>query len=125
MIDPTFRNINILFVLSFKNSNGDPTKDSFDKYYMPLVEIKYFNALINNKPLFDQPVKNKQEAFEKFIEISRNKNYTTGKLLDCLHHQNYYKLIDIDIDIDICKYSSKNQFYRKSRITWCNNVFCL
>ena len=29
MIDPTFRNINRLFVLSFKN--GDPTRDSFDK----------------------------------------------------------------------------------------------
>ena len=29
---------------------------------MPLVEIKDFNALIDNKPLFDQPAKNKQEA---------------------------------------------------------------
>ena len=39
MIDPTFRNITRLFVLSFKNGNDDPT-DSFDKYYMPLVKIK-------------------------------------------------------------------------------------
>ena len=39
---------------------------------MPLVEIKYFNALIDNKPFFDQPVKNKQEAYEKLIEMSRN-----------------------------------------------------
>ena len=28
---------------------------------MPLAEIKVFNALINIKPLFDQPVKTKQE----------------------------------------------------------------
>ena len=34
-----------------------PTRNSFDEYYMPLVEIKDFNALINNKPFFDQPVK--------------------------------------------------------------------
>ena len=27
-----------------------------------LVEIKDFNALIDNKPFFDQPLKNKQEA---------------------------------------------------------------
>ena len=39
---------------------------------MPLVEIKDFNALIDNKPFFDQPVKNKQEAYEKLIEMSRN-----------------------------------------------------
>ena len=35
LIDPTFRNINRLFILSFKNGNNDPTRDSFDKYYMP------------------------------------------------------------------------------------------
>ena len=28
-------------------------------YYMPLVEIKDFDALIDNKPFFNQPVKNK------------------------------------------------------------------
>ena len=37
MIDPTFRNINRLFVLSFKNGDDDPRIDSFDKYYMSLV----------------------------------------------------------------------------------------
>ena len=44
LIDLTFRNINRLFVLSFKNDNNDPTRDFFDKYYMSLVEIKDFNA---------------------------------------------------------------------------------
>ena len=46
---------------------------------MPLVEIKDFNALIDNKSFFDQPVKNKQEECEKLIEMSRNGDYTTGK----------------------------------------------
>ena len=32
----------------------------FDKYYMPLVEIQDFNALIYNKPFYDQPIKNKR-----------------------------------------------------------------
>ena len=30
---------------------------------MLFVEIKDFNALINNKPFFDQPVKNEQETY--------------------------------------------------------------
>ena len=67
-------------------------RNSFDKYYMPLVEIKDFTALINNKPFFDQPLKNKQEACEKVIEMSRIDNYTTGNLLDYFYHQIYYKL---------------------------------
>ena len=55
MIDQTFRNINRLFVLSFKNGDDDPTRNSYDKYYMPLVENKDFNALIDNKPFLIKP----------------------------------------------------------------------
>ena len=43
MADPTFKNINRFFVLSFKNGAIDPTRISLCKYYMPLVEIKDFN----------------------------------------------------------------------------------
>ena len=86
-----------MFVLPFKNGNNDPTGDSFDKYCVPLIGTEDFNVLIDNKPFFDQPVKNKQEAHEKLIEMSRNDDCTTGNLLDYLYHQNYYKLIGIDI----------------------------
>ena len=37
MTDPTFRNINRLFVLSFKNGDNDPTRDFLVKYYMSIV----------------------------------------------------------------------------------------
>ena len=57
---------------------------------MPLVEIKDFNELIDNKPFFDQPVKNKQEAYKKLVKMSRNDYYTTGLLYK-------YKLIGIDL----------------------------
>ena len=53
LIDPALRNIKRLFVLSFKNSNDDLIKIFSDKYYMPLVEIKDFDSLIDNKPSFD------------------------------------------------------------------------
>ena len=65
---------------------------------MPLAEIKDFNALNdNNKSFFDQPIKYNQEAYEKLVKISRNDDYTTGNVLDCLYHQNYYRLIGIDL----------------------------
>ena len=82
-----------MFLLSFKNGDDDPTKYSFDQYYMPLVEIEDFNALIDNKPFFDQPVKNKQETYEKLVETSRNNNYTTRNLLDHWIHQNIINLL--------------------------------
>ena len=97
LIDPTFKNINRLFVFSFKNGDNNPTRNYFDKYYIPLVEIKDFYVLIENKPFFDIPMYNKQKKYEKLVEMSRNDDYTTGNLLDYLYHQNYHKNMDIDI----------------------------
>ena len=45
---------------------------------MPLVEIKDLNVLFNNNPFFEQLIKNKQEAYEKIVKMSRNNDYTTG-----------------------------------------------
>ena len=80
LVDPTIRNINRLFVLSFKNGNNDPARDSFNEYYMPLVEMKSLDALVENKSIFNQPVKNKQEAYEKLNEMLKNNDYATGKI---------------------------------------------
>ena len=64
---------------------------------MPCVEIKTFNALIDEKTYFDQPVKNKQETYGKLTEMLRNDDFTTGSLLDFSYHQNYYKRIGTDL----------------------------
>ena len=55
------------------------------------------NFLIDGKSFFDLPVKNKEEAYEKVIEISRNNVYTTGNLLDYGYFWNNYKLIAVDL----------------------------
>ena len=39
-------------------------RDSFDNNYMPLVEIKDFNALLDNKAFSDQPIENKQKVLK-------------------------------------------------------------
>ena len=46
LIDPTFTKFNWLFFLSFENENN---RTSFSKYYVPNVQIKYFNVLIDRK----------------------------------------------------------------------------
>ena len=84
IIDPTFRNINRFFVLSFKDGDNDPTRDSFEKYYMSLIEVKDLNPLIDNKPFFDHPVENKEEAYEELIKISKNDYYTTSYWTTCI-----------------------------------------
>ena len=94
LIDPTFNKVNRLFVLSFENEED---RTSFSKYYVPKVEIKDFNVLIDGKSFFDVPVKNKEEAYEKIMSISKNNDYTTGNLLDYEYFSKHYKLIAIDL----------------------------
>ena len=64
---------------------------------MPLFEIKKFNTLNENKPFFDQHIKNKQEIYEKLVEMSKDYDYTTRNLLDYFDHQDNYKLMGIDL----------------------------
>ena len=47
---------------------------------MPLVEIKDFNVLIDNKSFFDQPIKNKQESHEKRTEMEKRKKKTQQEI---------------------------------------------
>ena len=49
LIDPTFTNANRLFVFTFENEYD---RTSFSKYYLPKVEIKDYNVLIDGKPFF-------------------------------------------------------------------------
>ena len=97
LIDPTFTNVNSLFVLSFENED-DST--SFSKNYVPKVEIKDFNVLIYGKTFFETPVKNKEEAYEAIIEMGRSNNYTRGNLLNYEYFPKYY-LIAIDLSKQI------------------------
>ena len=68
LIDATFTKVNRLFVLSFEN---EIDRTSFSKYYVPKVEIKDFNVLIDGKSFFDIPIKNKKETYKllKWEEI--------------------------------------------------------
>ena len=98
LIDPTVTNVNRLFVLLLENEDD---RTSFLKYYIPKVEIKDFNVLIDGKPFFEIPVKNKEEAYEGTIEMSKNNDYTTGNLLDYKYFSKHYKLITIDLSKQI------------------------
>ena len=82
LIDPTFTNVNRLFVLPFTRNNAGDNRDFFSDYYVPNVEIKDFNVLIDGKSFFDLLIRNEEEAYEKIIEMINNNDYTIGNLLD-------------------------------------------
>ena len=76
LIDPTLNNVNRLFVLAFPNEED---RRSFSKYYTPTVEIKDYNVIIDREPLYEIPIKNKEETYKAIIELIRNDLLRTGK----------------------------------------------
>ena len=69
LIEPSFQGVNRLFVLAIGN---DTQRTSNKKYYLPNLEIKDYNVMIDGKNFFDQPVKNDKvthENIRKFLLV--------------------------------------------------------
>ena len=94
LIDPTFTNVNRLFVLAYQTADD---RQSFSQFYLPRVMVKDGNVIIDKLSFFSMPLKTEEEAYEKVIDISRNNEYTTGNLLDYDYFKKRYKLITIDL----------------------------
>ena len=77
LIDPTFTNVNRLFVLAYEVDNNDnDNRQSFYQFYLPRVIVKDYNVIIDKLAVFDLPIKTEEEAYQKIIDISRNNEYT-------------------------------------------------
>ena len=90
----------------------------FFKVLTPIAEITDFKVLIDGKS-FDVPISNKEDAYEKIIEISKNNNYTIENLLlDYEYFSKHFKLIAIDLSkqIDLKNVDLKQQINFISKI---------
>ena len=97
LVDPTFGNVNRLFVLSYAIDDNNYNRQSYSQFYLPKVMVKDYNVIIDKLAFFDLPIKTEEEAYEKIIDISRNNEYTTGNLLDYDSFKKHNKLIVIDL----------------------------
>ena len=97
LIEPSFQGVNRVFVLAFEN-NDDRT--SSDEYYLPTVEIKGYNIMINGENFFDQPIKNNKVTYENIRKIATGQgdDYATGCLLDYSYFGDTYKVIAVDLN---------------------------
>ena len=82
LIEPSFQGVNRLFVLAFEN---DTQRTSAKDYYLPNVEKKDYNVMINGENFFDQPVKNNKVTYKNIRKIATGQgdDYTTDCLCNC------------------------------------------
>ena len=97
LVESNFQGVNRLFVLAFQN---ETQRTSHSGYYLPNVEIKNYNVMINGENFFDQPTKNNKVTYENFRKIAatgQGDDYTSGCLLDYPYFKDTYKMIEVDL----------------------------
>ena len=96
LINPIFQGVNRLFLLPFENENG---RTFHSTYYLPKVEIKDYNDMIDGRNFFDQPINSINKTYENIRKIATGKgeDYATGCLLDFPCFKENYKMIAIDL----------------------------
>ena len=96
LVEPSFQGVNRLFVLAFED---DDNRTAHNSYYLPTVEIKDYNIMINGENFFDQPIKNNKVTYDNIRKIATGKgdSYTTGCLLDYSYFADTHKMIAVDL----------------------------
>ena len=96
LVEPSFQGVNRLFVLAFENDNP---RTSDERYYLPTVEIKDYNIMINGENFFDQPIKNNKVTYDNIRKIATGQgdDNATSCLLDYPYFKETYKMIALDL----------------------------
>ena len=82
--------------MSFKDEDG---QEGQRQYYVPNMDIKDYNVVIDGKNFFDHPIKNDLKTYDNIRKIAtgQDDDYTNGCLLDYPYFKNYYQFIAIDL----------------------------
>ena len=108
LIEPSFQGVNRRFVLSFENEDD---RKVHTRYYLPKVELKDYNVMIDGKNFFDQLVKNNIQKYDTIRNFSTGQwdDYITGFLPDNNYFKENYKMKPIYLNSD--SQLQKNWYY--------------
>ena len=71
-----------------------PEQRSRKRCFLPTVEMKDYNGIVDGRNSFDKPIKNQQRAYDRFWKITniQGNGHTTGCLL-FYHLKNFRNII--------------------------------
>ena len=81
-----------------ENANQS-TRNGQQKYYLPRIDLKKYNVIIDGRNFYDNPIESDIEKYGELKKIMTGKgeDYTTGSLLDYDYFNKYYKLVAVDL----------------------------
>ena len=102
LLDSSFQGVNRLFVMCFNNVNtkrNNAETESHRRYYLPRVEIKDRNLLIDVRAFYDQNITDNIIKYNELVNLTtgKSKDCTTGCLIDYDFYVNEWKVVAVDI----------------------------
>ena len=97
-LDPSFQDVNRLFVTAYSRVDGQPNRDGQRKYYLPRIDLNKYNVIIDGRNFYDNPIEIDIEKYRelKKVMIGKGEDYTTGSLLDFNYFEKH-KLVAVDL----------------------------
>ena len=103
LLNASFQGVKRLFVLAYILA-ADATNDEGGikdnkKNFLPRIDIKNYNVLIDGRNFYDQPINDLIKQYDEIRKVSTGygDDYTTGCLLDYAYFKDNYRLIAVDL----------------------------
>ena len=82
-----------------RTDDNQATRNRQRKSYLPRIDFKKYNVIIDGRNFYDNPIENDTENYRelKKVMIGKGEDYTTGSLLDYNYFQKHYKLVAVDL----------------------------
>ena len=103
LLNVSFQGVRRLFVLAhvvFAGAANDEAGIKDNKnHFLPRGEIKNYDALIDGRDFYDQPINYLIKQYDEVRKVStgHRDDYTAGSLLDYAYFKDNYRLIAIDL----------------------------
>ena len=85
--------------MAYNRENGHPTRNGQQKYYLPRIDLKKYNVIIDGRNFYDNPIESDIEKYRelKKVMIGKGEDYTAASLLDYDYFNKHYKLVAVDL----------------------------
>ena len=96
-LDPSFQDVNRLFVMAYNRANGQSIRNG--QQNLPRIDLEKYNVIIDGRNFYDNPIESDIEKYRelKKVMIGKGEDYTKGSLLDFNYFDKHYKLVAVDL----------------------------
>ena len=68
-LDPSFQDVNRLFVMAYNRANGQPIRNGQRKYYLPRIDLEKYNVIIDGRNFYDNPIESEIEKYRELTKV--------------------------------------------------------